>query len=79
VRGTHYLVADDPRGPWKVAPGAFLDSDPAVDRYAARILETDEGLRLVGFLHNPGGGAFVGEIADPVPVTIDNDGWLRLG
>jgi beta-fructofuranosidase len=79
VRGTHYLVADDPRGPWEVAPGPFLDGDPAVNRYAARIVETDDGLRLLGFLHNPGGGPFVGEIADPAPVTIDDNGWLKLG
>ena len=58
-------VADDPRGPWEVAPGPFLDGDPAVNRYAARIVETDDGLKLLGFLHNPGGGAFVGEITDP--------------
>ena len=56
VRGTHYLVADDPRGPWQVAPGPFLDGDPAVNRYAARIVETEDGLKLLGFLHNPGGG-----------------------
>ena len=37
------------------------------------------GLVLLGFLHNPGGGAFVGEITDPVPVTIDANGWLKLG
>ena len=43
VQGTHYLVADDPRGPWEVAPGPFLDGDPAVNRYAARIVETDDG------------------------------------
>ena len=79
VRGTHYLVAEDPRGPWTVAPGPFLDGDPAVDRYAARIVDTGEGLVLLGFRHNPGGGAFVGEIADPVPVTIDRDGRLQLG
>ena len=78
-RGTHYLRADDPRGPWEVAPGRFLDGDPAVNRYAARIVETDEGLKLLGFLHNPGGRGFVGEITDPVPVTIDEDGWLKLG
>ena len=62
-----------------MAPGPFLDGDPAVNRYAARIVETGDGLRLLGFLHNPGGGAFVGEITDPVPVTIDADGWLKLG
>ena len=79
VRGSHYMVAPDPRGPWQVAPGPFLDGDPAVDRYAARIVKTDEGLKLLGFLHNPGGGAFVGEITDPVPVSVDADGWLKLG
>lgn len=79
VRGSHYLVADDPRGPWAVAPGAFLDGDPALDRYAARIVDGGDGLALLGFLHNPGGGAFVGEITDPTPVTIDADGLLRLG
>lgn len=79
VQGTHYMVAADPRGPWKVAPGPFLDGDPAINRYAARILETDEGLVLMGFLHNPGGGAFVGEIPGPVPVRVDDAGWLRLG
>ena len=31
VRGTHYLTAEGPRGPWTVAPGPFLDGDPAVD------------------------------------------------
>ena len=79
VQGTHYMTALDPRGPWEVAPGPFLDGDPAVDRYAARIVDTDAGPVLLGFLHNPGGGDFVGEISDPVPVTIDRDGWLRLG
>ena len=62
-----------------VAPGPFLDGDPALDRYAARIVDTGAGLVLLGFLHNPGGGPFVGEIADPAPVTIDADGWLRVG
>ena len=79
VLGTHYMAAPDPRGPWEVAPGKFLDGDPAVNRYAARILDTGDGLVLLGFLHNPGGGEFVGEITDPVPVTIDDDGWLKLG
>lgn len=78
ARGTHYLVAEHPRGPWSLAPGPFLDGNPATDRYASRVLETDSGLLLLGFLHNPGGGAFVGEIANPVPVGIDGDGRLRL-
>ena len=79
VMGSHYLRADDPRGPWTVAPGAFLDGDDPCRRYAARILDTGAGLALIGFSYTPDGAAFVGEIADPVPVTVDGDGWLRLG
>lgn len=79
VQGTHYMTASNPRGPWVVAPGPFLDADPTVNRYAARIIDTGNGLALIGFLNHPRGGNFVGEIADPVPVVVDRDGWLRLG
>jgi beta-fructofuranosidase len=79
VSGSHYLIADDPRGPWTVAPGPFLDGDTPCRRYAARIVETDQGLALLGFLHNPDGGPFVGEISDPTPILVDADGLLRAG
>ena len=79
VSGTHYLVAPDPRGPWAVAPGPFLDGASPCRRYAARIVDTGSGLVLLGFMHNPDGGPFVGEVADPAPVTIDDDGRLHVG
>ncbi len=78
VTGTHYLIADNPRGPWAVAPGAFLDGDDPCRRYAARVIDTDDGLVLIGFMHNPDGAPFVGELSDPLPVEITSDGWLRL-
>jgi beta-fructofuranosidase len=78
VTGTHYLVADDPRGPWSVAPGPFLDGGDPCRRYASRIVDTGAGLVLLGFLHTGDDGAFVGTISDPSPVAIDGDGWLHL-
>jgi beta-fructofuranosidase len=78
VGGTHYMVADDPRGPWSVAPGPFLDGGDPCRRYAARILDTGDGLVLLGFLHTDDDGGFVGRISDPSPVAIDGDGWLHL-
>jgi beta-fructofuranosidase len=74
--GNHYLVASDPRGPWQMAPG-FFDGGTPCHRYAARILKTGKGLVIIGFDDN-GQDAFVGELRDPEPVVIDDDGFLHV-
>jgi len=78
VTGTHYLVGDGPRGPWRVAEGPFLDGDLPCRRYAARIVETDDGLRIMGFADRSTGGDFLGHVMDPEPVEIDAEGRLRV-
>ncbi len=78
VTGTHYLVAEDPRGPWTIAPGPFLDGAMPCSRYAARIVPTGDGLVLLGFQHTARDGSFVGEIAEPVPVHIDDRALLKI-
>ncbi|KAA9008144.1 glycoside hydrolase family protein [Histidinibacterium aquaticum] len=77
VTGNHYLIGESPRGPWRVAPG-FLDGDLPCRRYAARILQTPEGLRIMGFADYPDGTRFVGEILDPEPVIVTADGLLQV-
>ena len=79
LTGTHYLIADNPRGPWTLAPGPMLDGAEPVQRYAARILEDGGKMHLMGFRwFDPAGGPFIGEIADPAPVITTKDGLLRL-
>ena len=78
VRGTHYLMAGNPRGPWHVAPGPFLDGEPIGRRYSGKIVKTDDGLSFLGFIHTTETQAFVGEVCDPIPVSVDADGLLRL-
>jgi beta-fructofuranosidase len=77
VTGTHYLVGDSPRGPWAIAPGDFLDGADPCRRYAARIVETDAGLRILGFADG-GKENFGGYVMDPEPVTVGPDGLLRV-
>ncbi|MEP5517928.1 MAG: hypothetical protein ABJP87_23605, partial [Bauldia litoralis] len=77
VSGSHYLIGEGPRGPWSVAPGPFLDGSLPCRRYASRILDTGEGLRIIGFVDRPE-GEFVGEISDPDPVNVEPDGLLRV-
>lgn len=77
VTGNHYLIADDPRGPWQVAPGPFFDGDQPCRRYAARIVETSAGLRILGFADN-GKAQFGGYVMDPEPVIVGKDGLLAV-
>lgn len=78
VTGTHYLVGESPRGPWRVAPGPFLDGGLPCRRYAARILETEDGPVLLGFADRPDGLHFQGHVTDPDPVEVTGDGLLRV-
>ncbi|MEM9551042.1 MAG: levansucrase [Pseudomonadota bacterium] len=77
VSGSHYLMADNPRGPWTIAPGRFFDCGPPYDRYAARVLKTDTGLAIMGFANQPY-GTFVGHVTDPDAVLVDAHGYLSV-
>jgi beta-fructofuranosidase len=78
VTGNHYLIGDSPRGPWRIAPG-FLDGTQPCTRYAARVVDTDDGMVILGFADQPNGAAeFVGHIMDPDPVEIAEDGQLYI-
>ncbi len=77
--GTHYLMAETPRGPWRVAPGPMLDGDAPGQRYAARVVNDGGTRKLLGFLMtDPETGAFPGVIADPVDIVQLADGRLAL-
>lgn len=77
VTGNHYLIGDSPRGPWRMAPG-FLDGDMPCRRYAARLVDTDDGLVILGFADRPDGVDFVGHIMDPERVDVRPDGLLEI-
>jgi beta-fructofuranosidase len=77
VTGTHYLMADHHMGPWKPAPG-FLDGAMPPNRYSGKIVEHKGKLWLLGFLDHPDGKNFVGEVCDPVAISVDADGLLHL-
>ena len=75
--GTHYLIGDGPRGTWGVAPLPLLDMDEPCQRYAARIVDTPDGMRILGFADR-GKENFGGFITDPEPVELGPDGLLRV-
>ncbi len=75
VTGSHYLIGDSPRGPWRIAKGAFLDGSVPCKRYAARIVEDDGALKILGFADRPDGD-FVGHVTDPDPIRVEANGYL---
>jgi beta-fructofuranosidase len=78
VSGTHYLVADNPLGPWQPAEG-FLDGDIPCRRYAGKILHDPVTGKdcLMAFLDTGADGEFVGQISEPVALRLE-DGRYRV-
>jgi beta-fructofuranosidase len=77
VTGSHYLIADDPRGPWQIAPGPFFEGAQPCRRYAGKVVDTGRGLVAMGFIHTTPDQDFVGEVSDPIPVSVDDNGLLH--
>ena len=77
--GTHYLVADNPLGPYALDRDAFLLGDPQVSYYAGRVLHHQGTWWLFAWRHADGQGRFLGELSDPIPLTVDQNGSLWLG
>jgi beta-fructofuranosidase len=74
-RGSHYLMADNPCGPWHLPPGPALDTK--INRYSARIVNWD-GLKILGFKDGEEINKFGGFIMDPDPVRINANKTLTL-
>ena len=77
LTGNHYLMADHPRGPWRVPAGPFLDGDEPCRRYAARIVDGPHGLVILGFADG-GKDQFGGYVMDPEPVVVGEGGLLQV-
>jgi beta-fructofuranosidase len=77
VMGTSYLMAPSHLGPWTAAV-PFLDGSIPCKRYAGKVIERDGKLFLLAFLHFDHQGNFIGTISDPVPLSIDNNGILKV-
>jgi beta-fructofuranosidase len=77
VTGNHYLIADHPRGPWRIASGPFLDGAEPCIRYAARIVDGPDGLVILGFADG-GKDKFGGYVMNPERILVGADGLLSV-
>ena len=77
--GTHYLVADDPLGPFRFSTHEFLVGDPLGSLYSGKLVEGPDGDPcFLAWRNFAPDGSFVGELDDPLPVSVDGEGNLRV-
>lgn len=77
VTGTHYLVADNPLGPFRLSTDQFLVGDEIGSLFAGRMIQgPDGGWSFLAWRFMTPDDQFLGELSDPYPVTVDQAGHL---
>ena len=79
LSGIFYMAASQTLGPFRISTERTLYADAACTAYAGKlVLGPGGGWRLLYTRMFSPGGEFIGEIGDPLPVTIDQQGFLSL-
>jgi len=79
VTGTHYLVADDPLGPYEYITDEFLIGDYAETLYSGKLIQgLDDRWYFMAFVNLNARGEFVGDLIDPLPVETHANGRLEV-
>ena len=79
VCGTHYLIADQPVGPFRTVTDDFLIGSTPGAFYAGRLIQDpqDRWVLMLWAQFDPT-GRFIGALADPIPIEQHADGRLTL-
>jgi len=79
VTGTHYLVADNPLGPFHFSTDEFLVGDEIGSLFAGKLIQAPSGVWVyLAWRYFSPEGKFIGELSDPYPVTVKNNGNLSV-
>lgn len=76
--GTHYLVADQQLGPYRLDADRFLLGTTDMRFYAARAIKHRDSWYLIAWHHTACDGRFRGELTDPMPLIVGSDGALSV-
>jgi beta-fructofuranosidase len=79
VTGIHYLVSNDPLGPFRYLSDQFLVGDGFGSLYSGRVVRgPGDGTFLMACRCFAPDGSFVGELTDPMPLQVEDDGKLSV-
>lgn len=76
--GTHYLTGEERYGAYALERDSFLVGDPIGRHYAGRLLRHHGAWWFFAWRYHDERGDFVGELGDPMPVTVEEDGSLAV-
>jgi len=77
--GTHYLIADNPFGPFKYMTDDFLVGDEIGSLYSGKVIRDSRDKWLfMAFEHFSKPDLFIGKIADPFQLSVQADGRLSV-
>jgi beta-fructofuranosidase len=77
--GTYSLSGPTPLGPFAPETLRELDAGEGCVTYAGRVVAHGDATWFLAWIGDRDGGGFVGELAEPRPVSVDADGHLVLG
>jgi len=75
----YYVAGDTPTGPFVGPAQPVLSGDGADELYAGKLVEDGAGAWwFLAVRFGRAGGAFIGELTDPMPVAVGRDGRLAV-
>lgn len=79
ITGTHFLVGDNPLGPFHSTTDNFFAGDKIGSLYAGKLVQApDQKWVFLAARQFTPQGKFLGELSDPVPLVVDNAGNLHI-
>ena len=77
--GIHYLVSEQPFGPYTFLTDDFLLGDSACTKYSGKMIQNPKGeWVLVVCNHFALNSEFQGEISDPIPIRQESEGRILI-
>jgi len=78
LSGIGYAVADTVLGPYVEGPTRFIYADRIGTLYAGKVVADNGHPALVATLQHDAAGNFVGEVSNPFPLLVSDDGALAV-
>ncbi len=77
--GTHYMMADDPLGPFFSPDKDLLYGDDVGSSYSGKLVQNSTGeWMFMAAIQNDPIGEYVGDISDPMTLMITENGFLEV-